>query len=121
MLFGVAEAAAKMLGVLQAVNPGEVLLQVPSVLTAKPPGDVFFTGTTTLLQKAHREHLGQICTKKDAGSPNFIFRMLQIMDLQRTSLSNKLEKDIKRTKAVATTQTFKLGFCQHKKTFYPKM
>lgn len=54
MLLGVAEAAAKMLGVLPVVRPGEVLvlLLLPTVLTAKLPGEVFFTGTTTLLQGA---------------------------------------------------------------------
>lgn len=52
MLLGVAEAAAKMLGVLQLESPGEVLVLLdPSVLTAKLPGEVFFTGTTTLLQE----------------------------------------------------------------------
>lgn len=51
MLLGVAEAAAKMLGVLPAVSPAEVLLLVPTVLTARLPGEVFFTGTTTLLHK----------------------------------------------------------------------
>lgn len=50
MLLGVAEAAAKMLGVLPVVRPGEVLLLLPTVLTAKLPGEAFFTGTTTLLQ-----------------------------------------------------------------------
>lgn len=54
MLFGVKEAAAKMLGVLPAVSPGEVLLLLlPNVLTARLPGEVFFTGTTTLLQETH--------------------------------------------------------------------
>lgn len=52
MLFGVAEAAAKILGVLELESPGEVLVLLdPSVLTAKLPVEVFFTGTTTLLQK----------------------------------------------------------------------
>lgn len=55
MLLGVAEAAAKMLGVLPAVSPAEVLLLLlPTVLTARLPGEVFFTGTTTLLQEAHK-------------------------------------------------------------------
>lgn len=50
MLFEVADAAAKMLGALQLKSPGEALvLLAPSVLTAKLPGEVFFTGTTTLL------------------------------------------------------------------------
>lgn len=53
MLLGVAEAAAKMLGVLPAVSPAEVLLLLPTVLTARLPGEVFFTGTTTLLQETH--------------------------------------------------------------------
>lgn len=51
MLLEVADAAAKILVVLPAVRPPEVLLLLPTVLTAKPPEDVFFTGTTTLLQK----------------------------------------------------------------------
>lgn len=53
MLLGVAEAAAKMLGVLPAVSPAEVPLLLPTVLTARLPGEVFFTGTTTLLQETH--------------------------------------------------------------------
>lgn len=56
MLLGVAEAAAKMLEVLPAVSPAEVLL-LPTVLTARLPGEVFFTGTTTLLQETHRQNL----------------------------------------------------------------
>lgn len=52
MLLGVAEAAAKMLEVLPAASPAEVLL-LPTVLTARLPGGVFFTGTTTLLQETH--------------------------------------------------------------------
>lgn len=56
MLLGVAEAAAKMLEVLPAVSPAEVLL-LPTVLTARLPGEVFFTGTTTLLQETHGQNL----------------------------------------------------------------
>lgn len=52
MLLGVAEAVAKMFGMLPAVSPAEVLL-LPTVFTARLPGLVFFTGTTTLLQKPH--------------------------------------------------------------------
>lgn len=55
MLLGVAEVAAKMLGVLPVVKPGEVLLLLPRVLTARLPGEVFFTGTTTLLHQTHTE------------------------------------------------------------------
>lgn len=54
MLLGVAEAAAKILGVLPAVSPAEVLLLLlPTVLTVRLPGEGFFTGTTTLLQGIH--------------------------------------------------------------------
>lgn len=56
MLFGV--AVAKMLGVLPAVSPAEVvLLLLPTVLTARLPGEIFFTGTTTLLQDRHTHTL----------------------------------------------------------------
>lgn len=55
MLLGV--AAAKMLGVLPAVSPAEVvLLLLPTVLTARLPGEIFFTGTTTLLQDIHTQY-----------------------------------------------------------------
>lgn len=50
MLFGVAEAVAKMFGMLPAVRPAEVLL-LPTVLTDRLPGEAFFIGTTTLLQR----------------------------------------------------------------------
>lgn len=54
MLLGVVEAEAKMLGVLPAATPAEVLL-LPTVLTARLPEEVFFTGTTTLLQETHKQ------------------------------------------------------------------
>ncbi len=57
MLLGVTEAAAKMLEVLPAVSPAEVLLLLPTVLTARLPGEVFFTGTTTLLQETHTHNM----------------------------------------------------------------
>ncbi|TNN87416.1 hypothetical protein EYF80_002617 [Liparis tanakae] len=47
-----AEAEAKMLGVPPAVSPEELLL-LP-LPTGKLPGEVFFTGTITLLQETHR-------------------------------------------------------------------
>lgn len=47
------DAAAKILAVLPAVNPPEVLTPPPTVFTAKVPGDAFFTGTTTLLRERH--------------------------------------------------------------------
>lgn len=50
MLLGVAEAAAKMFGMLPAVRPAGVLL-LPTVLTDRLPGEAFFIGTTTLLQR----------------------------------------------------------------------
>lgn len=52
ILLGVVDAAAKILGVLPAVSPAEVLL-LPTVLTIRLPGYGFFTGTTTLLQEIH--------------------------------------------------------------------
>lgn len=54
MLLGVVEAEAKMLGVLPAATPAELLL-LPTVLTARLPVEVFFTGTTTLLQETHTQ------------------------------------------------------------------
>ena len=48
MLFGVAVAAAKMLGVLPGVADPPVV-GVPTVLTDRLPGGAFLTGTTTLL------------------------------------------------------------------------
>lgn len=51
-----AAAAATMLGLLPAVRPADVLLPLlllPIVFTARLPGEVFFTGTTTLLHQAH--------------------------------------------------------------------
>lgn len=56
MLFGVAEAAPKMFGMLPAVRPAEVLL-LPTVLTDRLPGEAFFIGTTTLLQTNHHNIL----------------------------------------------------------------
>lgn len=53
MLLGVAEAAAKILRVLPAISPAEVLLLLPTVLTVRLPVEGFFTGTTTLLQEIH--------------------------------------------------------------------
>lgn len=52
MLFGVAEAAAKVFGMLPTVRPAEALL-LPTVLTDMLPGEAFFIGTTTLLQRNH--------------------------------------------------------------------
>lgn len=49
MLLGVAVAAAKMLGVLPAVE-APLVVGVPTVLTDRLPGGGFFTGTTTLLE-----------------------------------------------------------------------
>lgn len=57
MVFGVAEVAAKMFGMLPAVRPAEVLL-LPTVLTDRLPGEAFFIGTTTLLQRNHLNILG---------------------------------------------------------------
>lgn len=59
MLLGVVEAAATALGVLPAVSPAEVLLLLlllPTALTARLPGDVFFTGTTTLLKDTQSQY-----------------------------------------------------------------
>lgn len=52
MLLQEADAAAMILGV-PAVRPAALLL--PTVLTAELPGDVFFTGTTTLLCKKKKQ------------------------------------------------------------------
>lgn len=56
MLFGVAEAAVKMFGMLPAVWAAEVL-PFPTVLTDRLPGEAFFIGTTTLLQRNHHNIL----------------------------------------------------------------
>lgn len=56
MLLGFAAAAAKMLGLLPAVRPADVLL-LPIVFTARLPGEVFFTGTTTLLRETHKTRM----------------------------------------------------------------
>lgn len=55
MLLWVAEAAAKMFGMLPAVRPAEVLLA--TVLTDRLPGEALFTATTTLLQRNHHNIL----------------------------------------------------------------
>lgn len=49
MLLGGAEAV--MFRVLPAVSPAPLLPPPPTVLTTRLPGEVFFTGTTTLLQE----------------------------------------------------------------------
>lgn len=55
ILFGVAVAAAKMLGVLPAVA-APLVVGVPTVLTDRLPGGGFLTGTTTLLQHQTNMH-----------------------------------------------------------------
>ena len=54
ILFGVAPAAANMLGVLPVGSPVPAAV-APTVVTAKLPGGGFFTGTTTLLRETQRE------------------------------------------------------------------
>lgn len=83
MLFGVAEAAAKMFGMLPAVRPAEVLL-LPTVLTDRLPGEAFFIGTTTLLQRNRHNIL-------DLHSHSCRY----VLDMHKKSLSleNKWKRD----------------------------